>query len=231
MIIDLCKPLELPLKYVKSLNCINKLCSSIEFSDELVQHKDVIGLVRDVNQFCLENRISGVHYTRAIPENILRKGLILRHGWEIRQDFLTEHGYLFSEEEILFIKERSSQYFSNEQCSIRDCRVFFNFTDIALGKSGSELLLGMYGGEQITMCFEPDDTIGLKLAEIGKPLVVRCSLDPLSIEIFNEYPWGKVLVSSYHSLINNEAYRIDFDGYQTVPVQPEDIIEIRVIEK
>ena len=75
-------------------------------------------------------------------------------------------------------------------------------------------MLGLYGGEQVSMCFELDEPLGLKFGAIGEPMVVRCSLDPNQIRTFIENPWGKILVSSFHSLINPNACQIDQDGYQ-----------------
>lgn len=80
------------------------------------------------------------------------------------------------------------------------------------------------------MCFEPDEPIGQKLEAIGEPLIVRCSLDPANLEIFTDLPWGKILVSSFHILINPKAYPLDQDAYQTVAVEPKDIIEIRTLK-
>ncbi len=51
-----------------------------------------------------------------------------------------------------------------------------------LGESGSEYLLGLYGGEQVSMCFELDEALGIKLGTIGNPLVVRCALYPSKVK-------------------------------------------------
>ncbi|NHB89828.1 hypothetical protein [Photorhabdus tasmaniensis] len=231
MNIDLCKPLDLPDEFVTRLKKIEKLCISQKFSESLVEHSDLATLVRDINQYCLKNKIIGIHYTRAIPESILSQGLLIRNGNEIRDLFLSEHGHLFSQDEILIIKDRWYHYFDNRQSSVRNGRIFFNFTEIELGCSGTKYLLGLYGGEQVSMCFELDEPLGLKLGTIGQPIVVRCSLDPNQVKTFIENPWGKILVSSFHALINPDVFRIDQDGYQLIPVKPEDIIELRVLKK
>lgn len=229
MDIDLTKPRDLPAEFTERLNRIENQCKNHEFSEQLVEHPEVSSLVRDIDQYCNENRIIGVHYTRAFPESISAQGLIVRSGEEIRREFLQRHGHRFSQAEMSEIKVRWSKYFDPRQSSARDGRIFFNFTEIELGQSGSEYLLGLYGGEQVSMCFELDEPLGTKLGAIGQPLVVRCALDPKLITTFIEHPWGKILVSSFHAAINPNAFRIDQDGYQEVPVKPEDVIEVRVI--
>lgn len=229
MNIDLSKPLDLPEEFVSRLMAIKSAFMDREFSESLVERSDVSSLTRDLDRYCRDNRIIGVHYTRAVPESIRTKGLLIRDGEEIREAFINEHGHLFSEKEILIIKKRWGDYFDYSQSSVRNRRIFFNFTEIELGGSGTEYLLGLYGGEQVSMCFELDEPIGLKLGAIGAPLVVRCSLDPNQVETFIENPWGKILISSFHALTNPDAYRIDQDGYQSVPVNPEDIVEVRVL--
>lgn len=79
------------------------------------------------------------------------------------------------------------------------------------------------------MCFKLDEPIGHKLGNIGEPLLVRCALDPGVVSTFIENPWGKILVSAYHLMINSKAYIIDQDGYQSLPVNSKDIVEIRAL--
>jgi hypothetical protein len=230
MNIDLCKPLELPDEFVSRLYSFESSCSCQEFSEELVEQSKVSTLVRDIDQYCLKNRIIGIHYTKALPESISSKGLLIRSGSVIRDTFISQHGHLFSQEEILIIKERWNSYFNHRQNDIRNDRIFFNFTETELGLSGTKYLLGLYGGEQVSMCFDFDEPLGLKLEAIGIPMVVRCSLDPKQVKTFIENPWGKILFSSFHALVNPDAYRIDQDGYQSIPVLPENIVEIRLLK-
>ncbi len=170
--IDLCKPFELPIQYIERLNDIKELCASTEFSDELVEHKNVRGLVRDINEYCMQNKIVGIHYTRAEPGSILDKGLTIRSGKEIRDVFLKEYGYLFTGAELTYMKSVWCEYYSAQQSSVRDGRVFFNFTETALRNRGADFLLGMYGGEQVNMCFEPDEPIGSKLKSLS---IILCN--------------------------------------------------------
>ncbi|KAB0665079.1 hypothetical protein F6V25_10670 [Oryzomonas japonica] len=230
-IIDLNKPDRLPEEFVAALKRINYLCVKYEFSEELVKHREVVSLVSDLNSFCLENYIIGVHYTRASQNRIRSQGLLIRSGEEIRAEFLKDFGHMFSESEIVTIKERWSNYFLPDQSRIRDGRLFFNFTKTSLNNGGAEPLLGLYGGEQVSICFRRDCSIGSKLAYIGEPVMVCCSLNPNIVSTFIEYPWGKILVSSYHLSVNTGAYGIDQDGYQSVPVTPDNIVEIIQLSK
>lgn len=65
--------------------------------------------------------------------------------------------------------------------------------------------------------------IGTKIKEIGTPMIIKCVLNPNNLNTFYEYPWGRIAVSTYHSLLNVEALRDDQDGYQSVNVKPENI--------
>lgn len=229
MIIDPTKPLDLPTHFVHRLHAIDELCREHEFSETLVELREVSILVSDIDSYCRENQIIGIHYTRAVLDNIKNQGLLIRSGCEIRNTFLAEHAHRFTSDEIRLIKEQWGSYFTENKCSIRDNLIFFNFTESALGDGSAENLIGLYGGEQVAMCFELNDTIGIKLSKIGDPLIVRCVLDPINVNTFIEFPWGKILVSSYHLLINPKAYGIDQDGYQSIAVDPEKIIEVKAL--
>jgi hypothetical protein len=229
MNVDLTKPLELPEKFVRRLNEIDEICREHEFSENLVEMEGVSLLVREIDAWCSKRNVIGVHYTRAIPKSIKDSGLLIRSGREIRSQFLAAHSHRFTASEIDQLKSEWESYFIQTQLSARDSRIFFNFTETSLADGGAKYLIGLYGGEQVGMPFEFDDPIGKKLATIGKPLIVRCAIDPSTISTFIQNPWGKILVSSYHLSINPDAYCIDQDGYQEVPVIPESIIEIKVL--
>lgn len=230
MIIDLTKPDTLPGELSSRLQRVDNLCREFEFSEELVTHRDVRSLVKDIHSFCMTQKIIGIHYTRANPESIFENGLLVRKGAEIRTLFLKEYGHLFTEPELIIIEKHWANYFTDQQMAARDGRVFFNFTEMALNTDGAKYLLGLYGGEQVAMGVELDDQIGKKLGNIGASLLVRCALDPNTVKTFMEHPWGKIMISAYHLTIRGDAYGIDQDGYQTIPVNPNDIVEITVLD-
>jgi hypothetical protein len=65
--------------------------------------------------------------------------------------------------------------------------------------------------------------IGEKIKNIGKPLILKCVLNPSHLNTFFEYPWGRIAVSTYHCSVNSEALQFDQDGYQNVAVGTNDI--------
>lgn len=227
MVVDLNDATSLPPVFVERLKGIEALCLEYEYSEELVKLPVVAQIVADINVFCNKNNILGYHYSRANPERILLHGLRSRAGSEIRDTFIEEYGSLFTNDEIQEIKKKWGVYFNKQQSEVRGNRIFFNFTDIELGRGGSELLIGLYGGEQVSMCFEIDEPIGKKLGSIGRPILVRCILNPGDVEVFIANPWGKIAVSSFHKLLNKEALRIDCDGYQKLDIAADNIFEVR----
>lgn len=222
-IVDLQRPELLPKTFRERLNSIRAICRNEEFSEELVRHPDVRNLVIDIDSYCMQNRVWGIHYTRAIREDIEQKGLLIRTGAEIRDEFIQRFGDRFEANELEWFQNKWSSH-QVKQSDIRDSMLWFNFTLTEYGGLGSENLLGMYGGEQIHMGIEFDTPIGRKLASIGEPLVVKCALDPKNVNTCIEYPWGKILVSSFHLDVEPEAYRIDQDGKVTHSILPEDLV-------
>ena len=231
MVIDLSNPESIPVEYHDKLNLVSPAVWASDFSDEVVKHPDVYPIVKEIDEFCLASKVVGIHYTRADQSDIQRRGLLIRTGEEIRQHFLSQHGHRFSPSEIDRIKVGWEEYFTPQQVASRDGRIWFNFTREALGGGGAKPLLEMYGGEQIGMCFRRDCEIGKKLSIIGEPLVVSCALSPTDVNTYIPYAWGQILVSSYHKERNPQAFRIDQDGSQRVPVLPENIFSIEALTK
>lgn len=222
-IIDLQRPETLPENFRLRLNSIRAICRNEEFSENLVDHPDVRNLVIDIDSYCMQNRVLGIHYTRAIRADIEQKGLLIRTGAEIRDEFTQRFGDRFKADELEWLQNKWLSH-QVKQSDIRDLMLWFNFTLTEFGGSGSEYLLGMYGGEQIHMGIEFDTPIGVKLANIGEPLIIKCALDPHKVDTFAENPWGKILVSSFHLSVEPEAYRIDQDGKVTHSILPEDVV-------
>lgn len=222
-IIDLQRPELLPDTFRVRLNSIRAICRNEEFSENLVRHPDVRNLVIDIDSYCMQNRVLGIHYTRAIRAEIKQKGLLIRTGAEIRDEFIQRFGDKFKADELEWLQNKWLSH-QVKQSDIRDSMLWFNFTLTEFGGSGSEYLLGMYGGEQIHMGIEFDTPIGMKLANIGEPLIIKCALDPHKVDTFIENPWGKILVSSFHLSVEPEVYRIDQDGKVTHSILPEDVV-------
>jgi len=63
MIIDPTKPLDLPTQFVRRLNAIDELCREHEFSESLIEVSEISILVRDIDAYCCENDIVGIHFT------------------------------------------------------------------------------------------------------------------------------------------------------------------------
>ena len=229
MNIDLAKPELLPEEFWTELQGTEALCRSLEFFEELLDHRDVISLVCRLNEFCMARKIIGVHFTRSVPEHIKKLGLLVRSGNDIRQTFLDEYSHLFTADEMQSLKEQWERCFTTIQARARDNKIFFNFTESSLYDGSAKYLVGLYGGEQVAMGFEMDHPVGVKLGKIGSPLVIRCALDPHEVNTCTPYPWGKILVSSYHKKINSGACIFDQDGYQSVPVSPDNIVEIKAL--
>lgn len=220
--VDLQQPGLLPDDFRRRLRAIDPLCCGHECSETLVKVREVAMLVDDLNNYCMERRILGIHYTRAIREDIELKGLLVRTGNAIRTGFLDRFGLLFDSDELEFLRNKWENH-QVTQAHVRDLKLCFNFTTEALGTSGTKRLLGQYGGEQINMGIEFDSSIGKKLASIGEPLIVKCSLDPRNVKTYITNPWGKILLSSYHRQVRADAIRLDQDGSQTTSVLPEDL--------
>lgn len=223
--VDLSLPNTLPERFIARLEAFDGVCVEIEFSEKLVEIPEIADLVSEINNYCESNRIIGYHYTRADPEQIRKNGLLVRSGKEIRETFLVNYGHLFREDEREEMKRSWAECFHecHSQPQSRDYRLFFNFTQKGVEEGGAEPLLSFFGGEQINMCFDNDSSIMKKLSSLGEPLILRCVLNPSDVHAFIENPWGKIAVSSYHLSKNPRAYRIDQDGYQLVPVPPDDI--------
>lgn len=73
MNIDLTNPLALPTEFVLRLKAIENICKNYQYSESLVESSEVISLVRDVDGYCRNNRIIGLHFTRANKESISTK--------------------------------------------------------------------------------------------------------------------------------------------------------------
>lgn len=183
----------------------------------------LMSLMKEINDFCNKRTLLGFHYTRAVPEEIAKNGLVCRTGEEIRKTFLSTYGYLFTSQELESMKKSWDIYFKPQQSQYRDNHLFFNFTTNALYDLGAEPLLNKYGGEQIHMPIQELQSVNDKLNTIGKPLILKCVLKPTDLTTFYDYPWGRIALSTYHNIINSNAYRDDQDGYQTINVTPENI--------
>jgi hypothetical protein len=220
----------IPKEFINELESFNSLFKENILLENLLRNYSIANLIERINEYCLKNQIFGYHYTKAIPDEIQKTGLTCRNGEDIRYTFMINFGYLFTEDEKLKIKKAWAN-FDCEQKEARDNRLFFNFTTCALEDFSAKPLLTNFGGEQVYMPIQELKEIGDKIKRIGKPLILKCKLDPNNINTFYKHPWGRIAVSTYHCQINKEAQQDDQDGYQKVDVAPQNVDVIEYDEK
>lgn len=227
-LIDLEKLIGLSPRYLEQLDKRKDLFAGSDSFERINVDDDIHFLIEQIDDYCNNNLILGYHYTRALENGILKNGLLVRTGSEIRNEFIKNHQSIFSKSEMDEILNAWERSFDKQDEEVRDNRIWFNFTKNALKNGGAELLLKYYGGEQIYAPIYQIKGIGNKLRKIGVPLIVKCILKPQGITTSTEYPWGKIAVSSYHRLQNLEALVFDQDGYQTCNVSATDIELIKI---
>jgi hypothetical protein len=184
----------------------------------------------ELNEVCLREGIFGYHYTRADKDEITHQGLLALSGEEHRKKFLERYGHRFSPEQREWICERWKNCFTPANNKVRDHRVWFNFTLVALAGLGAEYLLTYYGGEVIYAPICDNLEIGNVLKTIGQPMIIECVLNPAELTTFSEHPWGKVWLSSYHLKVNPNAHQFDADAYKQDSIDPTQINSIQVLE-
>lgn len=215
----------LPERFLTRLAEYDELFSGWNSNESWVNIDPIKELIIEINTWCMKNQVIGYHFTRAIESEILHKGLLSRHGNEIREDFIKKHFHCFTEEEQIIILQRWKQDFGKKGDKKRDCLVYFSFT---LRSGGNYDLNAYYGGEQVYSSLRELPEIQKKLSKIGAPLLLKCALEPKNISTFDAHPWGKIAVSTYNLMKNPNACQFDQDGEQTTAVPPENIEIIKL---
>lgn len=222
-ILNLCTLAGFPSFFFEEMEKHTELLLNIEFEDELVENPVFQDLIDRITDFSKDCKIIGYHYTRADKDDIIKGGLKSRTGQEIRETFLSRYGKLFIPEELDTIKNAWNAYFNKNMISCRDYRIFFNLTTTALFDSAAEPLLQYYGGEQVYMPLKGFPSIAKKIQNIGSPLLIKATLNPCQLKLFDYEDIAKVAISSYHRLLRPDASQCDRDVYQQKPILPSQI--------
>jgi hypothetical protein len=209
--------------------CVS-LFKRLEFSEEFESHAALRDTVRELDAVCESDGIVGVHYTRAEHDGLLTEGLVPRSGAERRAQFLQEYGNRFSAAQRERLVAGWHAYFDDAQNRIRDGRIWFNLTRVALSNGSADPLLSHFGGEVVYMPFSRDSEIKSILSGIGSPLLVECALQTDSVRTFCQHPWGRTWLSSYHRSVNPAAHQWDVDLYTERPVRPDEILNIELVD-
>jgi hypothetical protein len=205
----------LPYLFLNKLRFYDRLFEKNNSLEDFYDVEEIQNIISEINDYCCNNLVIGFHYTRTNPDNIRKYGLLCRDGNDIRNSFLENYKYLFTQEEIETIILEWDRYFSDNTKKSRDYKIYFNFTKNALKNLSAEFLLENFGGEQIYMPIHSIENIRNKLRNIGTPLILKCKLNPKNIKTHIINPWGQIAVSSYHRLKNVNANIIDLDGCQS----------------
>ena len=218
----------IPSSLHNSFSSMAYLFKEEDFLCRLFENKAILQLAKELNDYCINNTILAIHYTHAISFDIEQTGLLIRSGKEIRNTFIERFSDHFTHGQFKSLQE--NWQWIDGQSDSRNNRLYFNFTLDAYDTDGSDLLLGMYGGEQIHMGTNINSEVGKILAAIGEPLIVISSIAASEIRISTELPWGRILLSALHRSVNSNAYCEDFDGQISKPVAPKDLFLIKLTE-
>lgn len=213
----------IPDRFLAVLDNFDQFIKGAGYLEDLLEQKELLEVAKGLNTVCLENRIVGIHYTRAIRSEIEANGLRPSKGEDRRRAFLDQYGHNFTDVQLAGIQQIWERYFCSRQQGVRDNLIWFAFTLIALENGGASRLLTYFGGEQIYMPLTEAREIGTILKTLGEPLIISCNLDANKLKTFSEYPWGKIWLSTYHRSRNPNAHQFDVDAYQTEAVLPADL--------
>lgn len=196
------------------------------YVDSFARTPEAQAVMAEMNDYLESRSVVGIHYTRANPHEIERGGLTCGPGANRRKWFLNEFGHHFSRREIEAIKSAWRKRYDAHENSLRDHRVFFNFTRSALTNGGATPLLENFGGETIYMGLLDLPDILAKSRSFGSPLIVRCRLKISALQACWEFPAALVWLSAYHVAVNPHARLYDVDVFSPAPIPPEDILSI-----
>ena len=110
----------IPPEYIKRLKLYDTIFRKNVFLEQLEHDEEIHQLIIDINNYCQENKIIGYHYTNGIANDFLKKGILIRTGKEIRQDFVKRYFHLFSKEEQDQILSKWDKEFDEKDEEVRD---------------------------------------------------------------------------------------------------------------
>lgn len=217
----------IPQDIARELRYLEAAFAQCEYSEKLLENSALHSIAETLNELCCKEGVIGYHYTRAVRGDIEASGLQVSKGADRRCAFMTKYGNRFTDEQRQLIHQAWNAYFDSQQTSLRDGRIWFNFTLGALKNTGDERLLGYFGGEVVYMPLTSHKDIAAILGSIGEPLIVECALSTDDLNTSCEIPWGRTLLSTYHVSVNPDAQQHDVDAYTTSPVSAAQLISIR----
>ena len=111
------------------LGSIEPLCRKEKFSENLVQRSEVRDIVIELDNYCMQRQVLVIHYTRAIRADIEQKGLLVRTGAEIRDEFVQRVGHKFESAELECMRRLWSPHQAT-QSKIRDSMLWLSLIHI-----------------------------------------------------------------------------------------------------
>jgi hypothetical protein len=194
--------------------------------DSLLEDNRMSDIELKLDKYVRKQDIILYHFTRGNPDCFRNKGLCIYSGEKRRKKFLDEYGDLFSSEQIRRIKRKFAEYYTEEHNKFRENKVWFTMTANKDWLGTVEPLYKYYGGEIVNFALSGEADIMEIFETIGQPLVITCKISTEDIVKSRENMFGKALLSTYHKRLNPNASWRGADCFCTVPVTPQQIVEI-----
>lgn len=218
----------LPKELLKELSALDSSLKRIDYFDDVEREVDLNSVLERLDSYLEERGVIAHHYTRADPESIRLRGLIVSTGAERRAWFLTAYGHRFTPEQLSQIREAHAKYFWKGQNEVRDGLVFLTLNKHAPDDLDVAPLLSYFGGETINMPLTRIPGVDEVLRSIGKPLVVSVQLHPSQMIDCTDHSAARVWLSAYHAKVNPKAELNGRDVSVCKSIPPKDILSIEV---
>ena len=227
MILDISNHEVLPTEIRSELFQFEKMFKQETYVEALYEDSTFQALASRVLNWILEQDLRVYHCTRVKSiEHTLNNGLRVLDRVSHETEFMKEFGDQFSDDEKAFIYVQWTAYFTGQQDSNRNGRIFFCNSRYLISDAGTAPFFEYFGGEAVFMPLK-GSPVSSKLRTFGMPAVVEFTLRASDVLVAS-YPLDKAILSHFHQSINPEARLFGSEGHIKRDVLPIEII--RVVE-
>ncbi|AGS80468.1 hypothetical protein [Leptospira alstonii] len=195
--------------------------------ENIKRDRCIVDIFEDVEKYCNNNGIVGFHCTKEIHTKPYHKtGLRILNMRQHHSEFIQylKDELRISKEDIVYFKEKLD-YFRENNSEGREGTLWFCLNRNFVGED-SEDFLKYYGGEAVYFWFKEDRKITKLCKSIGKPVVIEALIEVSELTIFQEYGFGKTLVSNYAHSINKKFHTSDLEGFVKSDIPSKNIIQV-----
>jgi len=219
-----------PKHIVEQLNneSVIQLCKSRTSIESIVEEPLLIDIFADVEAYAADQGLAGYHCTKQSQTSPFSAIGLRTLNFQEHHAWFCNLIYQHPDVDEALYQHIVAQLtnWRKTYTGRREKKIWFCLTRTLVLNSGTTSFFKYFGGEAVYFAFLSDERVAPILKKIGEPVVVEVEICLDNLTVFQQWAFGRTLVSHFAHAHNPKFCIDELEGYVSNDIAPSSVIAV-----